>query len=536
VISLLLLVLLVLLSPNLTAQSPLARVAQSFAVGEVQVDGAVYPYRLLEPLPELRDRDWPLVVYLHGAGERGEDNLSQLKWLPEWIIGEGYREQLPCYLLAVQCPVSEQWVDVAWGERQPTPMASKATRSLRAVQSAVAQVLGRSGVDRARVYATGLSMGGYGVWDLVARDPEQYAAALAVCGGGDPEAIVSMMDLPVEVWHGQADPVVPVIRSRLMVREYERLGLEARYFEPEGVGHDVWRQAYRGGKALERLFKQDQRVQHRGSFRDAAIIPMPDRVDVHGGMFQLRDGAICHAPKQLHSLAEFFHGALRLVDLPGPRVVSSGEPSAGDLSLRLDARQSASFVLDIGEYVVLTAKGVTGMRQGLACLFQLMHTHKGGVAPRGHFESAAEYPQGWLVLDPPHTLWQQADFDRLLIACWLGAVQNICLRGDRELYASKDVLREWATSASKLSIAIDGDCSEDGEISSAAIHSGDSLLKALAWVSGAETPVVVLDSDSPSRMQQAAQRLLPCALERSMRKGQSIDLPRFLSRLAAHFR
>lgn len=132
---------------------------EAFARGQVTVGETVYPYRLLEPLAELRDVPRPLVVFLHGAGERGRDNELQLRWLPERLATPAARRASPCFVLAVQCPTDEKWTEVAWHERESSAMAQHPTRALAAVTQAIDTVLALPGIDTARLYVTGLSMG-----------------------------------------------------------------------------------------------------------------------------------------------------------------------------------------------------------------------------------------------------------------------------------------------------------------------------------------------------------------------------------------
>jgi len=137
-------------------QGDLMQVAKSFTSDAVAVDGHSYPYRLLAPLPTKRDCDRPLVVFLHGAGERGGDNIQQLKWLPALLADAVRRKKYPCFLLAVQCPQGEQWVDVPFRETEPRALSKSASRAMRAVQAAVAKVLAQESIDLARIYLTGV--------------------------------------------------------------------------------------------------------------------------------------------------------------------------------------------------------------------------------------------------------------------------------------------------------------------------------------------------------------------------------------------
>ncbi|MFM7076434.1 MAG: dienelactone hydrolase family protein [Planctomycetaceae bacterium] len=111
-------------------------------------------------------------------------------------------------------------------------------------------------MDTDRIYLTGLSMGGYGAWDMAARMPDRFAALLPVCGGGDEATAAKLVGLPVWCFHGDADTAVPVGRSRAMIEALRAVGGDPRYSELAGVGHDAWTPAYRDRAVLEWLFEQ----------------------------------------------------------------------------------------------------------------------------------------------------------------------------------------------------------------------------------------------------------------------------------------
>ena len=230
-----------------------------FATGSVSVTEAgqavEFRYRLLAPAAPVAGERYPLVVFLHGAGERGRDNDKQLKYLPTWMAEPALRERHPCFLLAPQCRESERWVDVSWADTKSTPQGPLTTDLLAAV-AAIQAVTSREAVDPARIYLTGLSMGGFGTWDLAARQPERFAALLPICGGGDETTALRLAKLPIWCFHGDADTVVPVERSRGMIAAVRAAGGEPKYSELPGVGHDSWTPAYRDPAVLDWLFAQ----------------------------------------------------------------------------------------------------------------------------------------------------------------------------------------------------------------------------------------------------------------------------------------
>jgi predicted peptidase len=155
-----------------------------------------------------------------------------------------------------QCPVEMQWVDAAWAhgsyDLEKTPISKPLTAVLRLLASLQAEFP----VDGHRLLVTGLSMGGYGTWDLLLRNPTLFAAALPLCGGGDPSQATIIRDLPVWAFHGDGDPAVPVRGSREMIEALREAGGQPRYTELPGAGHDIWTVAYRDVEVMRWLLAQ----------------------------------------------------------------------------------------------------------------------------------------------------------------------------------------------------------------------------------------------------------------------------------------
>jgi len=132
------------------------------------------------------------------------------------------------------------------------------TTDLLAAVAAIQAVSSREAVDPARIYLTGLSMGGYGTWDLAVRQPERFAAILPICGGGDETTAPRLAGMPIWCFHGDADTVVPVKRSRTMIAAVRAAGGSPKYSELPGLGHDSWTPAYRDPAVLDWLFRQQR--------------------------------------------------------------------------------------------------------------------------------------------------------------------------------------------------------------------------------------------------------------------------------------
>lgn len=209
-----------------------------------------YSYRLLEPMDRKGDGPRPLLVFLHGMGERGSDNLDQLDYLPTWMCSADWRERFRTFVLAVQCPSDELWID-SWDD-------AGTCRAIFAVENAIERLLKTEDIDPSRVYLTGLSMGGYGSWALAAHRPDLFAGVVPICGGGDPNSVERLRGLPIWVFHGTADGVVGESNSMEMVNALRASGIPVGYTRLDDVGHDSWTEAYLNEGAINWLFSQQR--------------------------------------------------------------------------------------------------------------------------------------------------------------------------------------------------------------------------------------------------------------------------------------
>jgi len=217
--------------------------------------GNQLPYRLLKPLAIESGKKYPLIVFLHGAGERGTDNEKQLvHGVPQFAAKEN-REKYPCFLIAPQCPVAQRWVEVDWSadsHSQPKEPGEAGRMTLELIEKTIKELA----IDPKRIYITGLSMGGYGAWDLIARKPDLFAAAAPVCGGADEATAAKIKHIPVWAFHGAKDTAVKPARSRNMIAALEKAGGKPKYTEYADVGHNSWDNAYKDPKFYEWLFQQ----------------------------------------------------------------------------------------------------------------------------------------------------------------------------------------------------------------------------------------------------------------------------------------
>lgn len=186
----------------------------------------------------------PLVVFLHGAGERGNDNHTQLKHCIPFFLDDTITSSYPFLLLVPQCPVEKRWVNTDWSLSEHQ-MESEPTAELLGVMHLVDSLIDCGAVDSTRVYLCGISMGGFGVWDALQRWPNKFAAAIPICGGGDPAYANSMKDIPIYIFHGLQDDIVIPSRSLQMYNALKTAGSQkAILVTYPNLAHGCWDEAF----------------------------------------------------------------------------------------------------------------------------------------------------------------------------------------------------------------------------------------------------------------------------------------------------
>lgn len=214
-------------------------------------------YRLMKPAgyDPKAEAKYPLVLFLHGAGERGDDNAKQLVHGAKDFASDANRAKYPCFVVFPQCSDGKRWVEVDWTLDSHKQLPEESI-SVKLTRELITSLQKEFRVDEQRLYATGLSMGGFGVWDMIARTPDMFAAAAPVCSGADEATADRLIKLPVWTFHGDKDTVVKPERSRRMVAAIEKAGGKPKYTEYPGVGHNSWTQTYADPKFMEWLFAQ----------------------------------------------------------------------------------------------------------------------------------------------------------------------------------------------------------------------------------------------------------------------------------------
>jgi predicted peptidase len=235
----------------------------------VLAEGKRLPYRILFPENYDRNRKYPLLLFLHGAGERGTENERQLVHGSKIFLQPENRKQFPAIVVMPQCPWESFWAAVKI-DTSKRPFALSFDYSgepnwpLIAANELVKQLIRSEAVDTRRVYIAGLSMGGMGTFESVFRYPDLYAAALPICGGGD----TKLYDQRVKqtkfwVFHGDADVVVDVQLSREMVTKLTEKKVSVLYTEYPGVNHNSWDNAFAEPDFLKWMFQQKRKKAKR---------------------------------------------------------------------------------------------------------------------------------------------------------------------------------------------------------------------------------------------------------------------------------
>ncbi len=219
-------------------------------------------YRFLKPegYDPTSKKAYPLVIFLHGAGERGNDNEAQLvHGAPEFAKPE-IRKKHPCFLVAPQCPEKQSWAKIERkGDELVASLPERPTEATGLVLELMDALAKEFPVDTKRIYVTGLSMGGFGTFDVLARRPDRIAAAVPVCGGGVEEAAARYAKVPIWIFHGGADPTVIPELSRRMVAALRKAGGHPGYCEYPDVKHDSWTMTYHNPDVYDWLFAQSKK-------------------------------------------------------------------------------------------------------------------------------------------------------------------------------------------------------------------------------------------------------------------------------------
>jgi predicted peptidase len=207
------------------------------------------PYRLYVPPAYKADMQYPLVLWLHGAGGAGTDNRAQIR--ADQILGTHTwtkpqnQAKYPAFVLVPQS--STNWVSSGLDRLSP---------EMSLVLSILDAVRAEFNIDATRIYVAGQSDGGIGTWNIIIQRPNLFAAAIPLCGGGDTSRVSAIANMPIWAFHGARDKVISVGESRRMINALKTAGGHPRYTEYPNVGHDVWTHAFAEPDLVDWLFAQ----------------------------------------------------------------------------------------------------------------------------------------------------------------------------------------------------------------------------------------------------------------------------------------
>jgi predicted peptidase len=227
------------------------------------------PYRVFLPdgWQKTQKEKLPMILFLHGAGERGNDNKLQVQYHVDGLLAAARKGAYRAILVAPQCPEDKQWVDVPWTIKsyaKPVPVST----SMTMVLDMIAKTIAEYPVDTNRIYVTGLSMGGFGVYDILFRRPDLFAAAVPLSGGGATATAPEIKNIPVWAFHGEDDDVVSARLTRDMVTALKKAGGDPKYTGLKEKKHVIWAPIYNGTVAPDLyrwLFSQNKKKKSAAS-------------------------------------------------------------------------------------------------------------------------------------------------------------------------------------------------------------------------------------------------------------------------------
>lgn len=231
-----------------------------FRKASFQIEGTTLNYLVSFPENYDETKKYPLLVFLHGGGERGSDNERQLTHGRDFLLNNT-QSKFPAIVIVPQCPADSYWSNVRRhsidGKVTFTfGVSDKPTRTMEVLMALIDDWLSSGKVDLSRVYAGGLSMGGMGTFELLWRIPNTFAAAFPICGGSDFEkAKLYAKNTAVWIFHGEKDGVVPVINSKRMYLVLQNLGCDVKYTEYPDVEHNSWDNVFKEEGLFAWLFE-----------------------------------------------------------------------------------------------------------------------------------------------------------------------------------------------------------------------------------------------------------------------------------------
>lgn len=217
-------------------------------------------YRLLVPNNYNENKKYPMLVFLHGAGERGNDNELQLIHGSSLFTSKKNRNKYNSFIVFPQCPKDNYWATIIETHSKnrnfkysPNPISNL---QLSKVEFLMKDLENNYNIDEKRIYVGGLSMGGMGTFEMVYRNPNKFAAAFAICGGANPKIAEQISSTSWFIYHGTDDKVVPVEHSQKIANALKETKSNIKYIQYEGVNHNSWDKAFREKNFLKSIYKK----------------------------------------------------------------------------------------------------------------------------------------------------------------------------------------------------------------------------------------------------------------------------------------
>jgi len=235
--------------------------AQSYEAASYENEGESLPYRFLLPENYSPGKKYPLLIFLHGAGERGADNELQLFHGSNLFLDKKFREKYPAIVVFPQCPLEGYWATIL---DRPESLKFEYSENpkdnsiLSLVEEIIDDFIEKYGVDKRRIYIGGLSMGGMGTFEMVYRNPRMFAAAFAVCGGGNPKISKKIRHTSWRIDHGDKDNVVPIKHSKLMYEAMKKEKIDVIFKIHKGVNHNSWDNLFSDPDFIPWLFSKSK--------------------------------------------------------------------------------------------------------------------------------------------------------------------------------------------------------------------------------------------------------------------------------------
>ena len=226
----------------------------------ISADGSM-PYRLLTPDNYDATKTYPLLVFLHGSGERGSDNELQLVHGASFFASDSVRARFPAFVVFPQCPKDESWSFYNYSDPKEDGKFTAPAKTYNHKQQQLLEALINDlsqyySIDQTRLYIGGLSMGAMGTLELIKRNPKRFAAAFAICGGANPKAARKLKHTPLWLFHGEADQVVPAYFSTELFNALKLRRADVKITMYAKVGHDSWTPTFKEPELLSWIFSK----------------------------------------------------------------------------------------------------------------------------------------------------------------------------------------------------------------------------------------------------------------------------------------